>query len=64
MVASQSPPSERRKGPDRRKVDKGPPPGRRERRVGAEPRQPEVQELEVSSSEWARLQEEMSPKKK
>jgi hypothetical protein len=64
MSARKSPPADRRKGADRRKADKGPPPGRRDRRVSAEPRKPEVQELDVSSSDWARLQEEMAPPKK
>ena len=48
---------DRRKGGDRRKIDKGPP-GRRDRRVNPEPRKPEVDELEVSVSDWARLQGE------
>jgi hypothetical protein len=47
---------ERRSGRDRRQVDKGPPSGR-DRRVGLEPRRPEVVELEVSVSEWLALQE-------
>jgi hypothetical protein len=50
------PPIERRSGVDRRKVDKGPP-GGRERRLGMEPRKPEVVEIEMSSSEWAALSE-------
>jgi hypothetical protein len=60
-----SPPAtDRRQGGDRRKVDKGPPPGRRERRVSTEPRQPDVEELDVSLSDWARLQSgEAAPKK-
>lgn len=46
---------DRRTGADRRKVDKGPPKGMRERRVSVEPRQPEVQEVEISPSDWASL---------
>jgi hypothetical protein len=65
MTARKTPAADRRKGADRRKVDKGPPPGRRDRRISTEPRKPEVQELDVSTSDWARLQEEMAaPKKK
>lgn len=48
------PPRERRTGIDRRKVDKGPPDGR-DRRVGMEPRQPDVAELDLSPQEWAAL---------
>lgn len=48
---------DRRKGVDRRKVDKGPPKGARERRVSVEPRQPEVQEVDISPSDWASLNE-------
>lgn len=50
------PPIERRSGRDRRQVDKGPPNGR-ERRLGMEPRKPEVVELEMTTSEWAALSE-------
>ncbi|MBI3155636.1 MAG: hypothetical protein HYZ20_09515 [Burkholderiales bacterium] len=46
---------ERRCGRDRRRADRGPPRGR-ERRVGVEPRGPEVVEMEVSDEEWAALQ--------
>lgn len=63
MPTRKSPPTDRRQGADRRKADKGPPRGR-ERRISVEPRKPDVQELEVSSSEWARLQEEAAPKKR
>jgi hypothetical protein len=48
--------TERRSGVDRRRADKGPP-GRHERRVGVEPRQPEVQEVNLTPSEWATLGE-------
>lgn len=47
--------TDRRSGADRRKVDKGPPAGVRERRVQMEPRQPDVQEVEISPSDWASL---------
>ena len=53
---SSKPAVDRRSGVDRRKVDKGPP-GGRERRMGIEPRRPEVIEREASASEWATLQE-------
>jgi len=49
--------TERRSGRDRRQLDKGPP-GRVDRRRVAEPRKPEVSELEVSESEWGALAEE------
>jgi len=52
-------PTERRSGRDRRQVEKGPP-GSRDRRVGLEPRRPEVVELEVSVSEWLALQAAMA----
>jgi hypothetical protein len=50
--------SERRSGADRRRVDKGPPGGRERRRL-VEPRRPEVEELEMSESEWAQLSAEL-----
>ncbi|HET9978169.1 MAG TPA: hypothetical protein VFQ20_12070 [Burkholderiaceae bacterium] len=53
----------RRTGADRRKIDKGPPRGR-ERRVSLEPRKPDVFERELTPSEWAVLQEQVSPPKK
>jgi hypothetical protein len=46
-------PSERRTGVDRRKADSGPPKGMRERRISLEPRKPEVQEVDLSASDWA-----------
>jgi hypothetical protein len=49
------PRSDRRTGVDRRKVDKGPPAGMRDRRVHIEPRKPDVQEVEISPSDWANL---------
>jgi hypothetical protein len=45
---------ERRSGRDRRRVDKAPP-GGHERRRSVEPRRPEVEELDISPSEWDRL---------
>lgn len=58
MPPKKAPTSERRKGPDRRKVDKDPPNGR-ERRVSLEPRKPEVEELDVSLSDWVRLEDDL-----
>ncbi|WP_341892273.1 hypothetical protein [Variovorax sp. YR752] len=53
--------AERRSGRDRRQVDKGPP-GRAERRRVAEPRKPEVAELDMTESEWGALaQESVTP---
>jgi len=54
--------SDRRSGADRRKADKGPPTGR-DRRIGMEPRKPEISEVEISPSEWAALEEELLRKK-
>jgi hypothetical protein len=48
---------ERRSGADRRRADKGPP-GRVERRRVAEPRKPEVAEIDLSASEWSALTEQ------
>lgn len=62
MPTRTAPLTDRRKGTDRRKVDQGPPRGR-ERRVGMEPRKPEVQELDFSASDWTRLQGESTPRK-
>jgi hypothetical protein len=45
--------AERRAGTDRRHADRGPPKGLRDRRVGVEPRKPDVQELDLSPSDWA-----------
>jgi|APDOM4702015118_1054815.scaffolds.fasta_scaffold80313_2 hypothetical protein len=59
-TTSSTPAVDRRSGVDRRKVDKGPP-GGRERRVGIEPRRPEVVEREVSPSEWDSLHEPLPP---
>ena len=47
--------AERRTGRDRRRVHHAAPRGR-ERRVGIEPRGPEVAELELTADEWAALQ--------
>ena len=46
--------AERRSGKDRRQGDKGPP-GRVDRRREAEPRKPEVAELDLTDSEWGAL---------
>lgn len=48
------PPTDRRSGRDRRQVDRGPP-GGRERRIGIEPRGPEVVEIEISPEDWAEV---------
>lgn len=63
VQAAPSKATNRRAGADRRKVDKGPPRGR-ERRVSLEPRKPDVIERELTPSEWAALQEQVSPPKK
>jgi hypothetical protein len=56
---------ERRSGVDRRRADKGPPAGVRDRRVGVEPRQPEVHEVTLTPSEWDTLSElAQQPEKK
>jgi hypothetical protein len=47
---------DRRSGADRRKEDKGPP-GKHDRRLTLESRQPEVVELELSNSAWTALLE-------
>lgn len=49
--------NDRRSGADRRRVDKGPP-GRVDRRRVAEPRKPEVAELNLTDSEWGALTEQ------
>jgi hypothetical protein len=54
---------ERRSGVDRRQANK-PPPGGRERRTGMEPRKPEVNELDITPSDWARLTAPVPPGKK
>jgi hypothetical protein len=46
--------ADRRTGPDRRKVDEGPP-SNYERRRSTEARKPEVVEIEMTISEWAAL---------
>jgi hypothetical protein len=55
LAATSPPRPDRRSGNDRRKADKGPPAGMRDRRVHLEPRKPEVQEVEISPSDWASL---------
>jgi hypothetical protein len=57
---SSQPKNDRRSGVDRRKVDKGPPNGI-DRRKSIEPRKPEVQEVQISPSDWARLEESLVP---
>jgi hypothetical protein len=61
-LSSKAPKSDRRSGADRRQVEQGPP-GRRERRVSVEPRGPEVQDVELTPSEWASLNEFPPPTK-
>ena len=46
---------DRRSGVDRRVMDKGPPPGKAERRRSVEPRKPDVVEIEMSNSQWSAL---------
>jgi hypothetical protein len=53
------PEAERRSGRDRRQEDLGPP--NVDRRRGIEPRKPEVNEVDISDSEWSRLEEAMRP---
>jgi hypothetical protein len=56
---------ERRSGVDRRLADKGPPAGVRDRRVGVEPRLPDVHEVTLTPSEWDTLSElAQQPEKK
>lgn len=47
--------AERRSGQDRRRVDQGAAANGRDRRVGMEPRRPEVVELALTPSEWGAL---------
>lgn len=54
MKRDLDPAADRRSGQDRRRQNDGPPQGR-ERRTGLEPRQPDVAEVELSPSQWARL---------
>ena len=54
-------PADRRSGTDRRKEDKGPPPGVRERRVSVEPRKPDVHDMPITPSEWDKLTEPTQP---
>lgn len=49
------PTTERRRGPDRRQRQDGPPRGMRERRVHVEARRPLVEELEMSLEEFQLL---------
>ena len=63
--ASASPPkSDRRSGADRRQADQGPPKGMRDRRTSLEPRKPEVQELDLTASDWAALDTPTAPQPK
>ena len=52
---------DRRSGRDRRQVDR-PPPAGRERRLGMEPRKPEVVELDMTHAEWVALSSSLSIK--
>ncbi len=54
--------AERRSGKERRRRDTLAP-GLPERRRSIEPRKPEVQELELSPSQWADLENLAAPKK-
>jgi hypothetical protein len=54
---------DRRTGHDRRQADQGLPRGR-ERRVGIEPRKPEVVELQITPSDWVALRDAMPPDRK
>jgi len=57
--------AERRSGIDRRRADRGPPAGVRDRRVSVEPRQPEVHEVTLTPAEWDTLSElAQQPEKK
>lgn len=51
---SGSPAPERRSGQDRRRLEEGPP-GSHDRRRLVEPRRPDVEEIEMSPSEWDAL---------
>ena len=53
--------ADRRAGVDRRKEDL-PRPGQPERRRSVESRKPDVREIEMSSSDWARLDGVAPPK--
>jgi hypothetical protein len=53
-----APRADRRSGRDRRKADQGSPTGR-ERRIGMEPRKPEISEVEITPSEWAALEQDL-----
>lgn len=46
---------DRRRGPDRRQRDAGPPRGVRERRTHCEARQPQIEELEMSLEDFQAL---------
>jgi hypothetical protein len=59
---AKNPPTERRSGQDRRRVDSGPP-GRHDRRRGVEARKPDVVEVDMSNSEWAALSQDPAPPK-
>ena len=59
-----APPSiDRRAGADRRHLDAPLPAGKRDRRRGLEARKPEVNEIDMSLSEWTALTELPPPKK-
>ena len=54
---------DRRAGADRRHLDEPLPIGERDRRRGLEERKPEVNEIDMSPSEWAALNELPPPTK-
>ena len=54
-MTKKPPLTDRRTGRDRRQKDAEPPKGI-ERRRGIEPRKPEVSELQISESDWGRLE--------
>jgi len=54
---------DRRAGADRRHLDAPLPVGKRDRRRGLEARKPEVNEIDMSQSEWAALTDLPVPKK-
>ena len=60
-----APQRNRRSGRDRRVLDVGPLPGQRERRVNMESRKPDVQEVDLTASDWASFDQSspLTPKK-
>ena len=57
VTGGKAPTVERRSGKDRRQRDQPPPRGI-DRRREMEPRKPEIVELDMSNSEWARLSDD------